>query len=353
MSVIRQDPTTKEWVILAPARGKRPDEFKQPESRQPRQTASLSCPFCPGNERMTPVELERFTGDRAEAWTVRVIANKFPALVLEGQPRRSESGPLFREMAGVGAHEVIIESPIHDRTIALMEAVEVEDIVQAYQSRYRALTDDSRLKYVIVFKNHGETAGTSLEHPHSQVVATPIAPMLMRRKYEVAMTHYDDTGRSLYQDLVDEELRAQVRVVIETDMFVAFHPFASRVPFETWIVPKRHEPSFGQAHPEELTALSHVLLRTLRGLHHALGNPDFNYILHSAPKEDESKAYYVWHLQILPRVNTIAGFELGSGIYVTTMLPEDSAAYMRTVLNPSEPDQPAGHSGASTSVGPG
>ena len=153
--------------------------------------------------------------------------------------------------------------------------------------------------------------------------------MLLRRKYDVATAHYDDTGRCLYCDVAEEERRAKSRVVLETDRFLVFHPFASRVPFETWITPKRHQASFGQVSAEDLAALAPVLRTTLRALHDLLGDPDFNYIIHSAPVEDESKDYYLWHIQILPRLNTIAGFELGSGIYITTMLPEESAASIR------------------------
>jgi UDPglucose--hexose-1-phosphate uridylyltransferase len=232
-------------------------------------------------------------------------------------------------MDGVGTHEVIIETPAHDRTLAMMTDHEVADVLTAYQVRYRSLREDPRLKYIIIFKNHGEGAGTSLAHPHSQLVATPVPPMTLRRKYEVAIAHYDNTGRCLYRDIAEAEQKGKSRVVLETDRFLVFHPFASRVPFETWIMPKRHQPSFGQVGEEELRALALVLRRTLRALYERLGDPDFNYIVHSAPIEDENKDYYLWHIQILPRLSTIAGFELGSGIYVSTMLPEQSAAMIR------------------------
>lgn len=332
MSVIRQDPTTKEWVIIATERGKRPHDFERRDPPAAAKEREPSCPFCPGNEEKTPSELERIEHPEQKGWAVRVIANKFPALRREGDLLRKEPGPLFREMEGVGYHEVLIETPLHNRIIPLMRPIEVERILQMYQARYREVREDPRVKYIIIFKNHGETAGTSLEHPHSQLVATPVPPMLLRRKFDVAIGHYDDTGRCLYQDLVDAEMGAKVRVVVETDRFVVFHPYASRVPFETWIAPKQHESSFGNIAAEDLPELAAVLQRTLAGLHRALGNPDFNYIIHSAPAGDENKAYYLWHLQILPRLATIAGFELGSGIYITTMLPEESAAFLRGFL---------------------
>ena len=329
MSIIRQDPTTKEWVIIAAERKRRPHEFAKPAGAPAMSQEEASCPFCPGQEAATPDEIFRIPAPKESGWVVRVTSNKFPALGQTGSLERREEGPLFREMDGVGMHEVIIETPSHDRVLALMTDQEVADVLITYQVRYKALRKDPRLKYIIVFKNHGEAAGTSLSHPHSQLVATPVPPMLLRRKYEVAVTHYDDTGRCLYCDVAEEERKAKRRIVLETDRFLVFHPFASRVPFETWIMPKQHQPSFGQVSEGDLRELAPVLRRMLRALYDLLGNPDFNYIIHSAPIEDENKDYYLWHIQILPRVNTIAGFELGSGVYITTMLPEESAAVMR------------------------
>lgn len=329
MSIIRQDPTTREWVIIAAERKKRPHDHHQPIPVRPQPTETGSCPFCPGHEASTPDEVFRLPDSGGTGWAVRVTSNKFPALGDRGGLERREPGPLFREMDGVGTHEVIVETPVHDRILPLMTDHEVADVLIAYQVRYRSLREDPRLKYIIIFKNHGEGAGTSLAHPHSQLVATPVPPMLLRRKYEVAIAHYDDTGRCLYCDIAEEERKAKSRVVLETDRFLVFHPFASRVPFETWIMPKRRQASFGQVQEEDLHELASVLRRTLRALYERLGDPDFNYIVHSAPIEDENKEYYLWHVQILPRLTTIAGFELGSGIYVSTMLPEQSAAVIR------------------------
>ena len=329
MSVIRQDPTTKEWVIMAIERSKRPYEFKQAGASAPVAVHEAACPFCPGNEALTPPEVYRFGRSASAGWSVRVMPNKFAALTAKGNSIRREVGPLFREMSGVGAHEVIVETPVHNRPIALMDDEEVEQILAAYQARYLALRDDPNIRYIIIFKNYGEGAGTSLEHPHSQLVATPVAPMQIRRKYDVAIGHYDDTGHCLYCDLVDEELRAGSRVIEETARFVVMHPFASRLPFETWILPKRHQPSFGQVPREDLAELARVLKHSLRTLYTALGNPEFNYIIHSAPVEGESASYYLWHIQILPRLAMIAGFELGSGIAINTVLPEESAEFIR------------------------
>jgi UDPglucose--hexose-1-phosphate uridylyltransferase len=333
MSIIRQDPTTKSWVIIATDRATRPHDFQQVSEASVLVPRDESCPFCPGNEAHTPQEVLRIPGAQGTDWAVRVITNKFAVLESQGEPWRRENGPLFREMNGVGYHEVIVETPVHNRRPSQMHEVEVERVMQAYQLRYRVLQQDPQVRYIILFKNHGERAGTSLMHPHAQLVATPIAPHQIRRKYEVAISHYDDTGRCLYGDLVEAEVAAQVRIVEETEHLVVFHPFASQVPFETWIAPKHQQSSFGQVSSEELVALAQTLRKTLLGLDNALGNPDFNYILHSAPTEDETKHYYLWHIQILPRVTTIAGFELGSGMSITTVMPEESAALMRDIMN--------------------
>jgi UDPglucose--hexose-1-phosphate uridylyltransferase len=316
---------------MAPGRATRPHDRPAGEPRR-QQRCDPACPLCPGNEPLTPPEVLRISEPGRRGWSVRVVPNKFPALGPGRDIRRREWGPLFREMDGVGYHEVIVETPRHDEAMPLMSDRQIERILRAYQVRYRELRKDPRIKYVIIFKNHGECAGTSLRHSHSQLVATPVAPMRLRRKYDVAVGHYDDTGRCLYRDLADAETRTGTRVVLRTANFVVFQPFASQVPFETWIVPTRQQASFAQVSPRELTALARVLRTTLHALYETLGNPDFNYVLHTAPTDDENGDYYLWHLQILPRIGSIAGFELGSGIFITTGLPEETAGIVRGLV---------------------
>ena len=329
---LRQDPTTKEWVIFATERAKRPHDFVKHSPPPQAEGSKATCPFCPGNEALTPPEIFALRKDETSPWSVRVVSNKFAALVPGGTTDHRQVGSLYREMEGVGAHEVIIETPAHDQTLALMPESQVVDVLRAYQQRYRSLREKSGAKLILIFRNHGESAGTSLVHPHSQLIATPVVPKDIRRKYEVATTYYDDTGKCLYCDLLKDEIALGDRIIIDTERFVVFHPFASKFPFETWIGPKRHQPSFGQVSEQDLPELAHVLKRTLLSLRKTLSDPDYNYIIHSAPVEDELKSYYLWHIQIIPRLTKVAGFELGSGMSINTVLPEETAKFMREVI---------------------
>jgi UDPglucose--hexose-1-phosphate uridylyltransferase len=329
MSEIRQDPTTEEWVIMAKERAKRPHDFVRRRAKPELPPFLPSCPFCPGNETKTPAETLLYGGKKAQGWRVRAFANQFAALRPEGSTARREEEGFFLDMDGIGIHEVLVETPVHNKPLALMEDSGVEDVLRAYQERYNALSRISFVRLVIIFKNQGPSAGTSLEHPHSQLVATPVVPKHIRMKYEMAIRYYDNTGRCLYSDLVDHELRTGKRVVMETERFVVFHPFASHQPFETWIVPRIHQACFGNASAEDLENLAHVLRITLLKLYRGLNNPDFNYVIDTAPVGDENKNYFLWHLRIIPRLTEVAGFEIGSGININTSLPEETAQFMR------------------------
>jgi UDPglucose--hexose-1-phosphate uridylyltransferase len=334
MPELRQDPATKQWVIIARERAKRPHDFVRPVLPPPLPEYKEDCPFCPGNESMTPPETMAYRRGglpNGPGWWVRTVPNKFSALVPAGSISRKEEEGLFRKMDGVGQHEVIIESPQHNLFIPLMEDKQVEEVLLAYRERYLALREDPRFKLIIIFKNHGRGAGTSLEHPHSQLVATPIVPLNIRHRFEKAASHYDDDGTCVYCDILREGLRVRTRLIMETDRFVTFHPFASRAPFETWILPKEHQASFGSISTGDAKEFAGVLKTTLLKLYKGLSNPDFNYIIHTAPTKDEHEEYFHWHLQILPRLVTPAGFELGTGIFINTALPEETAAFIRNL----------------------
>lgn len=329
MSELRRDPTTLEWVIIADERAMRPHDLVRKEADPPSADFDERCPFCPGHEQMTPPELltEVLPGSE-RPWDVRVVPNRYPALRPDA-PFEEGDDDFFSRFGGTGAHEVVIDSPFHNREMARLDDRQVEGVLRVYRQRYNALKRDPHVKLIIVFKNKGSVAGTSLPHPHSQIVATPVEPPLARRRYNVARTYYAGCGRCLYCDILEKERSAGRRVVMETDRFLAFHPFASRWPFETWIMPKKHRSSFGDASSEELAELAPLLGSVLRGLQDKLGDPDYNLVVHSAPTKDSVKPYFQWHVQIVPRLTTAAGFEIGSGMYINTAVPEETAAFIR------------------------
>lgn len=330
MSEIRQDPTTKEWVIIATERRKRPSDFVHNIPGDLKKTAFVkTCPFCPGNEHMTPPAVLSYPVKVTNSWQVRVFANKFPAVTPDGNTNRQVEKGCFLSMEGAGYHEVIVETPIHNRQIAVMDHTEVTSIINTYWQRYNEISRIPFVKSIIIFKNHGLAAGTSLDHPHSQLVATAIVPRHMRMQYEVAISYYDDNGHCLYSDMTQRELESGDRITLETDKFVVFHPFASHRPFETWIMPKANQASFSQASQEDCEHLAGVLRMTLLKLYHGLGDPDFNLVIDSAPVGEERADFYQWHMRILPRVSEVAGFEIGSGMYINTALPEETARFIR------------------------
>jgi UDPglucose--hexose-1-phosphate uridylyltransferase len=328
MPEIRQNIITRQWVIIATERARRPDEFKAEGGRQVQPAHLPTCPFCPGNEEKTPPETFRLPAEGD--WQVRVFPNKFAALSQEGKLVRVNEG-IRRTISGVGIHEVIVETPDHSTTLALLGEHEVERVVETYLRRYDAVLKDERVEQVTLFKNHGRQAGTSLEHPHSQLIGTPIIPTEIRERLETALEFYDDNGRCIFCFTLAEECREGLRVVEENDHFVAFLPFAALSPFHIWIFPKRHCASFGCIEDAEADSLARILRRLLHRLHTGLNDPDYNFVIRTAPKESEQVRYYHWYVSVVPRVSRVAGFELGSGMFINVARPEDSAAFLRGV----------------------
>lgn len=326
MSELRQDPTTLGWVLVAPERSRRPEGHAAAAPRA--RAESGSCPLCPGRESETPPEVWRLAAG-GSAWRVRVVPNRFPLLQPDGEQPVARDG--FRALDGRGWHEVVVESPDHSWDIALGTDEEVRNVLEAYHVRYRALRRRGA-ELVVVFRNHGAASGTSLEHPHSQVVGAPVVPRLVRSRIDIARQRHDDAGACLYLEVLERELRAGSRVVLAGDRLVAFQPFAPSAAYETWVIPRFHQPSFGEATGEVLDELAGVLRRVLRALRAALGDPAYNLVVHSAPAGEEHLRYFVWHVQVTPRLGTPAGFELATGIPVVTVPPEESAARLRSLL---------------------
>ncbi len=333
MPELRQDPATKQWVIIATERARRPEDYPRHSERVEHPEFSEDCPFCPGNEAMTPSEefAYRQSGTEAntEGWWVRVVPNKFAALVPNGHLGRIRENSFFRRMEGVGKHEVVIESPLHNATIGTMDLRQVEEILLIYRDRFNELSQDSKFQFVTIFRNHGRLAGTSLIHPHSQMIATPIVPLHIRQRLEEAMRYYDDNGECVFCNMLDEEIDVEKRIVLETEDFLAFEPFASSAPFETWIMPKKHAATYGRISIEDAKSFAWVLSRVTKRIYEGLNDPDYNYMIHTAPFEDANANWYHWFVQIIPRLNMIAGFELGSRVFINTTPPEEAAEFLR------------------------
>lgn len=327
-SELRQDPCTRDWVVIASARSQRPQAMPEADRHQP---VSETCPFCPGHESETPPEVWRLHAPEGGGWQVRVVPNRYPTLAPDGSARRRVSAQGFVSMSAIGKHEVIIESPDHTADLARADVASVRAVLEAYRARYSALLTTGT-GVILIFRNHGPAAGTSLSHPHSQIIAAPIVPIQIRHRFEIAMQHYDDLGTCLYADILERELSDGRRVVLESPQFVAFQPFASAAPFETWIMPRMAQASFGDTSDATLDELATCLRAVLAGLADGLDDPDYNAILNSAPVGDEQREYFVWHLRVLPRLAVAAGFELGSGMAVNPSLPEDTAGILRPLV---------------------
>jgi len=329
MPELRQNWFNKEWVIIATERAKRPEELKLRRERPVLPHYSEKCPFCPGNEHMAPPEVMHLDGD-GSAWQIRVIPNKFPALAREGEPVRKITRSR-RTMNGVGVHDVIVDGRDHASTTALFSDSQVTNIIRCYKTRYLDLAKDPRITHITIFKNHGTGAGTSLEHPHSQLIATPVISHQVRDRMYEALRHYDEYGECIFCEVLREELADGTRIVEVTDHFVALEPFASPTPFATHIFPRRHMASFGDIRDDEMADLGSVLRVVLAKLYFGLQDPDFNYTIRSAPAENRGVMYYHWYLSVIPRLTQVAGFELGSGMFINTVLPEAAAEFLRNL----------------------
>jgi len=342
MSELRHDPLSRRWVIIASERSRRPSDFLL--DHEPVHEAPF-CPFCPGHEEKTPPEIlaVRPPGWPANGpgWEARVIPNKYPALSIEGEPERRGVG-LYDRMRGIGAHEVVIEHPSHTLHMADMERAHLEKVLWLYQERLRDLSRDARFKYLLVFKNHGPAAGATLDHPHTQIIGTPVTPRAISMELESARQHYHLKERCLLCDILAQELEARDRLVTLDEHFAVFAPYASRFPFELIVVPRRHNHSFSEEPRSTVAALAATLKDLLLRLKVVLRDPPYNFVVHTAPNTETvvRRANYWntlpqdwhWHVEVLPRLTKVAGFEWGSGFYINPTAPEEAAAFLRDAL---------------------
>ena len=328
MPELRKDPVVGRWVIISTERVRRPSDFVI-ESVRP---LGANCVFCPGNESRTPHEIlaGRPPDSAADGpgWSFRVVPNKFPALRIEGELEPAGEG-LYDRMNGVGAHEVVIETPDHAATLATLPVDAVADVLLAYRDRVVDLKKDPRFEYILVFKNHGAAAGASLEHPHSQLIATPIIPIMVLEELKGAAAYYEMKERCVWCDIVRQERRSRRRVITEAHGFMAVAPFAPRFPFEAWVLPTTHRSAFEETSMDALRGLAEVLGDVLRRIDRVLHHPPFNFMLHTAPLREGPLDDFHWHLEIIPKLTNVAGYEWGSGFFINPVPPEDAAAALR------------------------
>ncbi len=329
MPELRKDPIIGRWVIISVERGKRPSDFISPSIKRMK---GGFCSFCPGNELTTPHEIIGFRPHDKNGisdWTLRVVPNKFPALQIEGDVGRTSEG-FFGKMNGIGAHEVIIENPDHSISLSTMDKKSSEDVLWAYYSRLIDLKKDERFKYVLIFKNEGEAAGASLEHTHSQLIALPIVPKIVQEEIDSSKQYYDFMEKCIFCDVIVTELSLNKRIVYQNTDYIAISPFAPRSPFETWILPTQHESSLRPKN-NSFSQLAEVLQITLKRLDKILDVPPYSFVVHTSPFTEEENIYYHWHIEIIPRLTRMAGFEWGSGFYINPTSPEDATRYMNEV----------------------
>ncbi|ACM19370.1 UDP-glucose--galactose-1-phosphate uridylyltransferase [Geotalea daltonii FRC-32] len=337
MSELRWDPLKLHWVIIATERGRRPRDFQA----EPQEKEVASCPFCYGNEDKTPAEIFaiRPSGPaNSPGWKVRVIPNKYPVLRVEGEVKSKGYG-VYDVMSGIGAHEVIIETPRHDQGLADLSPSEITDVLKAYRTRYVDLRRDFRLRYMVLFKNHGIRAGATLAHSHSQLIAVPLTPPVAATELKICREFFESKERCIFCDLINFELESGSRIVKEFPNFVTMTPYASCFPFELRLYPKKHSHDFALMDDAQLGELAIAMKDMLLRLKTVLKDPPYNFILHTAPPRQPrlgkpeywgSIEYdYHWHIELVPRLTQIAGFEWGTGFYINPTSPEDAAAFLR------------------------
>jgi UDPglucose--hexose-1-phosphate uridylyltransferase len=332
MPELRQDIVTGTWIIVATERAMRPSGFSKICTAAAVETKE--CPFCPGHEIMTPLEVFAIRPDDTEpnspGWLVRVVPNKFPAL--ETGEKTGESTALFPRRGAEGANEVIIHSPDHNKNLATMTLEEVALVLRVYRQRYRANSEDPDVRYVHIIVNHGREAGASLEHSHSQLFGVPLVPPLVQQELAGASWHHKSKGECVFCRILREELEAGERVISETDGFVALAPFASRMPFEVWVIPRLHQESFDMISDGRLDDFAQIMQDMLARYREGFDDPPYNYYIHSAPCDGSGYEYYHWHVEMFPKLTTLGSFELGTSMMINITTPEHAAAYLGSGL---------------------
>ena len=334
MPQLRQSIITGDWVVIAPERAKRPDEYHRPADSIKREAAGPECVFCPESEAYQKLRLKDFESER-----IYIVPNKFPAFLEDkgGLSQRSyEQENFYRAKGSIGGHDVII---IKDHTKGLLEldVATLEEMFSMIAKRYQYFAGKN-VEYPMAIYNHGPEAGASIVHPHAQLFASPIVPNIVGRELETTKKYYELNGACAFCDLVTHELKNKIRLIGENQDYLVFTFYAARFPFESWVVPKVHQSRFENEPPAKMHSLAQILGDVFPKYNKILRDPPLNFFLHSIPNSIESADYYHWHLEIAPRVAMYGGYELGSGVVIDVMNPEDAAIY----LMGGEPAPPAG-----------
>ncbi len=328
MPELRKDPILGRWIIISTERSKRPTDFllDAPVSK------GGYCPLCPGNENTTPPEVLSYgrsvQAPNSPGWNLRVVPNKYPALVIEGDLDKEGEG-LYDKMNGIGAHEVIVETPNHEEAFTYLPSERMSQVFWAFRERIIDLGRDPRFRYVMVFKNFGRGAGASLEHSHSQLVALPILPRMIVSELDGSLSYYKYKERCIFCDIIRQEIRQDIRVVCQNDSFICITPYAPRSPFEMWILPKRHSSSFISQDEGSIHDLVQIFSEAMRRLDACIPNVPYNFVLHTSPLRSQPLEHFHWHFEIMPKLTNIAGFEWGSGFYINPIPPEDAAKFLK------------------------
>ncbi len=333
MPELRKDPVLGRWIIISRERQKRPTDFFIEESK----VLGGFCPLCSGNESSTPSEVLAYRNNPNAAvndpgWQVRVVPNKYPALRIEGELGKEGEG-LYDRMNGIGAHEVIIESPGHEDLLWNLSAEHIGLVFKAFRDRLTDLEQDPRFRYVMIFKNFGEAAGASLEHSHSQLIALPVLPRMIVSELEGAKSYYAYKDRCIFCDIIRQEIQQDIRVVCQNDDFITIAPFAPRTPFEMWVLPKTHSSGYCSLEDNKLAHLAQLFAETFQRLERCIPNVPYNFVLHTQPLRAGEMEYYHWHFEIVPKLTSIAGFEWGSGFYINPLPPEESVQFLKQALD--------------------
>ncbi len=333
-SELRYDIASKDWVVIATGRAKRPESFKK-EKRIRERSAKKDCPFCKIETQKTPVLIVNkgkvmSLGSKGEIpeWTTAVIPNLYPAFVAQGKLDEKTEGKFYKTVRAVGHHEVIITKN-HDKSSALMKKKEIKEVIDVYQSRYLDLMEEPFVNYISIFHNHGRDAGASIYHPHSQLITTPLIDPDVKKALLNSKSYYRKNKKCIYCEMIKWERKIRKRIVFENKEFLVICPFASKMAFQMIITPKKHLPYFEEITEEQKKYLAQAFQKALSKLYKGLNNPAYNFYLHTAPCDGKDYSFYHWHWTILPKTSIHAGFELGAGMEISTIEPEKASQYLK------------------------